>query len=114
MYTMFETSGDLLNLTLAISIGVFTVFLCWLLFVVTQSIRRILTILDQAKRLIDAITDKVNRVEKIFNIVEEKMKSFSSMLPLIMTGVNKVVDILRDRKEKKRSSRSRAQKNDKD
>lgn len=105
---MFETSGDILNLVLAISIALLTVFLCWLLFVITQGIRRILSILDEVKGLINSIHEKVDRAEKLFNTLEEKVKNFSSLLPLIMSGINKVIDVLRNRREKKRSSKKRA------
>ncbi|MFA5030117.1 MAG: hypothetical protein WC495_00830 [Patescibacteria group bacterium] len=103
---MLQTSHDILNLVLAVSIAAFTCFLCWLLFVVTSTIKRTLSILDEISGLVESIRDKVERAEKLFTAVEEKLKSVSSVLPLVITGINKIIDFIKTKNEKKRSRKT--------
>jgi uncharacterized protein YoxC len=51
--------------------------------------------------LVISVKEKVDRVEKLFETVEEKVKGMSAFLPLIMTAVNKVLDFIKSRKEKR-------------
>lgn len=103
---MLDTSGDILNLVLAVSIAAFTAFLCWLLFVVTSTIKRTLKILDDISALVESIKDKVERAEKLFTAVEEKLKSVSSFLPLLLTGINKIIDFVKTKNEQKRTRKN--------
>jgi len=103
---MFETSKDILNLVLAISIAAFTAFLCWLLFVITSTIKRALKIMDEISALVESIKEKVKRAEKLFDAVEEKLKNVSAVLPLVLTGINKLIDLVKTKNEKKRSRKN--------
>lgn len=103
---MLETSHDILNFVLAISIAAFTAFLCWLLFVITSTIKRTLHIMDEIAALVDSIRDKVERAEKLFTAVEDKLKSVSSVLPLVIAGINKIIDFVKTKNEQKRSRKT--------
>lgn len=104
---MMETSGDILNIVLAVAIAVFTGFLCWLLFVVTMSIKRILSVIDEVHKLVIAIKDKVDRAERLFLTVEEKVKNLASLFPIVAAGIAKVVEYIAKRKSSKKQTSSR-------
>ncbi len=44
---MFETSGDILNLVIAISVLLFTVFLVWTIYYVLASLKKVYKIVNE-------------------------------------------------------------------
>lgn len=108
---MVQTSGDVLNIILAVAIAVFTFFVCWLLFSLTSILRRVSSVLQHVEQLISAVQDKVARAETIFTAVEEKLKDLSSFFPLVLTGINSIVSFIKNRKRSSTSQKSRTDKN---
>jgi len=62
--------------------------------------------MDEISGLVESIRDKVERAEKLFTAVEEKLKSVSSVLPLVVMGINKIVDFIKTKNEQKRSRKT--------
>jgi hypothetical protein len=103
---MITTSGDLLNLILALSIAVFTGFLCWFLYTITIILRRISGVITEIQHVVETVKEKIDRFEKLFNTIEEKVKGFSSVMPLVLSGINAILDFIKKRKNssKKKST----------
>ncbi len=99
---MFETSKDLLNWVLAISVGLLTVFLIWGLYYIIMLLKRGYAIIREVSDLITSIKEKLDRLERLFDEIEEKLKHSASYLPLVMKGVTEILEFVK----KKRATRS--------
>jgi uncharacterized protein YoxC len=91
---MFETSGDILNLVIAISVLLFTVFLVWTIYYVLASLKKVYKIVNEldkgvkkALETIDTIKEKVNKstsylyvagevAKKVVNLMKDKVTNF--------------------------------------
>jgi hypothetical protein len=91
---MLETSKDVLNIVLAISVGSFTFFLCWSLFYVAMSLR-------QVYRGFKSMKERFDRIDELIKALKEKIESSTSYLLLIGEGVKKLVEVMRDKRDDK-------------
>ena len=103
---MFETSGDILNLVIAASVLVFTFFVCWLMYYFVM-------IVKHAHDMVQSIREKINRVEKILNLIQEKVEHSASYLPLLAEGVTKIVKYFVEKKNAENTSNESAEKSSK-
>ncbi len=86
---MFETSKDILWITIAGSVGLFTLFACWGIFYLVMIIR--------------AASKSVKRVEKIFESIhdiikttKDKVENSAAYFSVIGEGIKKVVEVAKD------------------
>lgn len=89
---MFETSKDILNIVLAVSVFGISFFICWSLFYFTMIIKNMFSVVKKLKDTIDKVDDAVKSFK-------DKVESTSSYLPLIGEGVKKLVDLMKDKYE---------------
>ena len=94
---MFETSKDILNLVLAISVVGITVFICWLLYYIIASIRKLHDVVNLFQKTLNSANEVVENVKK-------RLKSSSTHLKLIGMLVQKVAEEVRN-KNKSRKKR---------
>lgn len=99
---MFETSKDVLYLVLSVSIGLLTAFLVWGLYYIVMLLRRGYAIVREISDLIIHIKNKLDRLEHLFDTIEEKLKNSASYLPLVMKGVTEIIEFIKN----KRAARS--------
>ena len=81
---MFETSRDLLNVSIAGAIGIFTLFVCWTMYYFIKTLRNISTIST-------GIKDKMQTVDKILHLVQEKLEKGSNHIAMISDSAIKLV-----------------------
>ena len=91
---MFDTSGDLLNVVLAASVITLTVFLVWALYQLGQ-------ILHNANRVATSLRLKLELIDKILNLVKEKLEKGASHLGLIADSAIKLVSYFIERQVEK-------------
>lgn len=91
---MFETSKDVLNIILAISVFGFTAFVCWTIYYLAR-------ILQQLFGLVKDMRDRLQKLDDLIKAVKEKIEHTTSYLLLISEGVKKLVEVIRDKTEKK-------------
>jgi predicted PurR-regulated permease PerM len=117
---MFETSGDILNLVIAISVLLFTVFLVWTIYYVLASLKKVYKIindLDQGVKkileTIDTIKQKVNKSTSYFYIVGEVAKKVVNLMKDKISKNDKDYDEdeVNDFKEKTKKSKKKSKKN---
>lgn len=84
---MLETSADVLKIVLAGSIGLFTLFLCWGLFYFVMTMRNVLSVTRDARKLFD-------KAEEVLDAIKNKIHSSASYLVFIGEAVKKIADIL--------------------
>jgi len=104
---MFESSKDILFVALAACIAVFTFFLCWALYYIVMMLKRAHVVVKEVSDLISSLKEKLNRVEKLFDAIEEKIKHSASYLPLVFKGITEVLEYFKKKKEDKREKRQK-------
>lgn len=92
---MFETSKDLLNIVIAISIFGIAFFLCWGMYYINMSLRQIF-------RGVKEMRDRIHKVDALIDSLKEKIDHSASYLFLIGEGMKKLVDIAKKYTDKKK------------
>jgi hypothetical protein len=83
---MFETSKDLLNIVLAASVLLFTVFVCWAVYYFAQIMRQMFKIIAEMRA-------RINKIDELIKVFREKIEHSTSYLLLIGEGIKKLVEI---------------------
>ena len=95
---MLETSKDLLNIVIALCVLWFTVFLCWMIYYMAMILKRVNEVMEKVTGTLDAIAG-------FFTKAKEKINSVGSTLATAMELGKKVVEIVKEKQEKKRTAR---------
>jgi CHASE3 domain sensor protein len=91
---MFLTSGDILNLTLAICLGLLTIFLCWAIYYLVISVHRFYRIVKKVETI-------VTEAEALVDRVKEKMQGSAAYLFTISEVAKKIFDFVKEKKEER-------------
>lgn len=95
---LINDSRDLLNIIIALSVLLFTVFSCWAIYYLAR-------ILQQMFKVIKETRDRLNKLDELFKALKEKIEHSASYLFLIGEGVKKLVEMMKDRGEKKKGKK---------
>lgn len=91
---MFETSKDVLNIVIAISVLGLAAFTCWAIYYFAR-------ILQQVFKVAREMRDRLHKLDELIKAIKEKIEHSTSYLLLISEGVKKLVEVIKDRTEKK-------------
>jgi len=91
-------SKDLLYIVISVSVLVFTIFSCWAIYYLAR-------ILQQMFKVIKETRDRLNKFDELVKMIKEKIEHSVSYLPLIVEGVKKLVELMKNRAEKKKRSK---------
>lgn len=97
---LIENSGDLLNVVIAGSVLLFTVFVCWMLYYFIVMLRNM-------AKMTASIRDKLETVDKILHLVKDKLEKGSNHMAMISDSAIKLVGFLIDKQSQKKSSSKR-------
>lgn len=98
---MIETSKDLLFLALTICVVFFSFFLCWALYYIVMMLKRAHLAVKEVTDLVTSAKEKLERLGKLLEAVEEKIKHSASYLPLLFKGVTELIEYLKKKKEER-------------
>lgn len=87
---MFETSRDILNLVMSLSIAVLVFFICWALYYFIASAQRIF-------RLIKHVETGVEKAEALLDLIKEKISNSSSYLMILGEILKRGLDFAKSR-----------------
>jgi hypothetical protein len=93
---MFETSKDILNIVIAVSIFGIAFFLCWGMYYLNMSLRQIF-------KAVREMRDRFHKIDELTDAIKEKIDHSASYLFLIGEGVKKLVEVIGRYTEKKES-----------
>lgn len=93
LLSMFETSKDLLNIVIAVSVLLFTVFLVWIMYYLAQMLKQANQTFTDARELMKKIGDTVD-------IIREKIASTIATLSTLSIGIKEIMSFVQKRKEK--------------
>jgi len=91
---MLETSKDVLNIVLAVSLFGISFFIIWALYYFVMVLRQVFKMVEGVKR-------KMDKVDETIDALKNKIENSSSYLLLIGEGVKKLVEIMKNREERK-------------
>ncbi len=97
---MIESSKDILLLTIAFSILLFTLFVCWAIYYMIVMLRN-------ASKMTISIREKLELVDKILKLVKDKLEKGSNHVALISDSVIKLVGFLMEKQKSKGSSKKK-------
>jgi hypothetical protein len=94
-----ETSKDILNIVIAASVGSISFFICWGLFYMVMSGRKLYHMVKEAG-------DIVANLKEATRLIKEKVEFSASYFMLIGEGVKKILEMLKE-KDKKRKKKEK-------
>lgn len=97
---MFTTSGDVLNLVLAVSVAVLTFFLCWAIYYFVASIQKVY-------KLIKRIEAGLSKAEELLELAREKLKNSSAYFMILGEIAKKAMEFVKDKKERRQSAKKK-------
>lgn len=93
---MFSTSGDILNLVLALCIVALTTFLCITLAYLISSLRK-------THRVIKMVEGGVSKAEEVINIARDKIKSGGAYLMIFGELAKRAMDYFTEKQSERKS-----------
>ncbi len=102
---MFSTSGDILNLVLAVCVFLLTSFLCVALYYLISSMKK-------THRVIRMIELMVNKADDVINLTKDKIKNSGTYLMLFGELIKKLMDhvVTKPKKQEKEESDDKEEK----
>ncbi len=97
---MFDSSKDLLYISVAIGVLWFAFFSCWAIFYLAM-------ILKQVFKTIKEMRDRFQKVDTLIDKVQEKIDHSTSYLLLIGEGVKKLVEVAKTFSDKKTTKKKK-------
>ena len=97
---MFSTSGDVLNIVLAICIVALTVFLCVSLYYLISSIKK-------THRIINMVESGVSKADEVISIARQKIKGGGAYLVLLGELAKRAMDYFSEKKESKSNKKTK-------
>ena len=95
---LINDSHDLLNIVIALSVLLFTLFSCWAIYYLARILQQMFKVLKETR-------DRLNKFDELVKMVKEKIEHSASYLPLIFEGIKKLVELMKSRAEKKKKSK---------
>jgi hypothetical protein len=90
---MIESTIDLMYIALTVSILVFTIFLCWMMYYAVQ-------ILRQGNEVISDIRQKLAEFEEALANIKDKVMTSAASISLVTSQLGTVIDLVKGRKKK--------------
>ncbi len=87
----FETSKDVLNVSLAVSVFGLAVLVGWILVYFIVIIRRLV-------RLLAGIEERMRKLDDFLSIVREKLEHSTSYLSILATAVKELISYVAERR----------------
>ncbi|MBI2426391.1 MAG: hypothetical protein HYV34_00960 [Candidatus Kerfeldbacteria bacterium] len=97
---MFDTSKDLLNVVIAFSVLLFTVFLVWIMYYIVQ-------ILKQANTTLAELHSTMHKMGETLDLIRDKATSMVATISTMGAGMKEVLSFI----ERRRASSKRKEEN---
>ncbi|MBI5466140.1 MAG: hypothetical protein HY974_02545 [Candidatus Kerfeldbacteria bacterium] len=97
---IFQTSADVLNLSLAISVLGLAFLLSWILVYFIMIVRRLVNVLR-------GIEQSLAKLESFFSAAKDKIENSASYLSVVALGIKELMRYLIERREEKTGGKKR-------
>lgn len=92
---LINDSKDLLYIVISISVLMFTIFSCWAFYYLARILRQLFWVIKETR-------ERLNKFDELIKIITEKIEHSAAYLSLIGQGVKKLVELMKNRSEKKK------------
>jgi predicted PurR-regulated permease PerM len=92
---LIENSKDLLNVVIAFCVLWLTIFIAWFIYYLAMIARQFYTISKE-------MGERMKKIDEAIKNFKEKMEHSAMYLSLIGDGVKKIIEMVRERKGKKK------------
>ena len=96
---MIDTTKDIFWLIAAISLGVFTFFICWTMYYLIMMLR-------DMHKVIGSIKQKIDLVDKVLQMIKEKLEKTSSHFTLMADTIMKVAGFFLERQPQRKKKKT--------
>lgn len=98
---MISTAQDILYITVAISIGLFTVFLVWIMYYIAQISR-------QSNEMITDFRNKMEELDASVRVIKDKVQDSVDSLSAVSSQITTMLDLVKNFTGKGKKSRRRS------
>ena len=91
---MISESIDILWLTIAACIALFTLFSCWGIFYIGQIIRR-------SSKMFKGVEQMIDNINEVIKTTKEKIEHSAAYISVLAEGIKKIMDITQKGKKEK-------------
>ena len=88
---MFETSRDILNLVIALSVFLVSVAIAWFIFEIAVIVRRM-------RKLTDAVGERLEKIDDAIHSIKEKLGSTAASLGFLAEGARQLIKYVVEKK----------------
>jgi hypothetical protein len=97
---MIETSTDVLLLTIAGSVALFTIFVCWGIFYVVVMLKNV-------SKMTISIREKLEIIDRILKLVKDKLEKGGNHMAMVTDSVIKLIGLVMEKQTKSATSKKR-------
>lgn len=97
---MLNTTQDIFWLIAGISLGFFTIFICWAIYYFIMMFR-------DAHKIVSSIKQKIELVDNVLKLIKEKLEHTSTHLTAISDNIFKIVNYFIDRQSNKKTNKKK-------
>jgi len=95
---MFQTSLDILWLTIAACVALLTLFSCWGIFYIVQIIRR-------SSKMFKGVEQMIENVNEVIKTTKEKIEHSAAYISVLGEGLKKVMEIIKENSGEKKKAK---------
>ena len=100
---LVNNSQDLLYIAIALSVLGLTFFICWAIYYLIMIFR-------QSSQVVKEMRDRLHKIDGVIDTLKDKIEHSASYLLLIGEGIKKLVEIIKERGEKKAKTNRKSKK----
>lgn len=100
---MFESSQDILNISISLSVIAVAIFLCIALFYLILNLKRINKFSSQLKKSIE-------KIENVGNLIQDKIKQSGAYFLIFKTLSERIIEYFSNKREKRREAQQKESK----
>lgn len=107
---MINSSRDILNYALTLSVVVLTFFFAWILLYLVRTFR-------DMQRVVHDIIRAIEKLNEVLDYTREKISSAAALIPIVVKGTQKIIEIVgnvRNRQASKKAQREKPQSKNKE
>lgn len=102
---MFESSRDILNLVIALSVFLVSFAIAWFIFEVAVIVRRM-------RKLTDSVQERLEKIDDAIHSIKDKLGSTAASLGFLAEGAKQLIKYVIEKKMERGRSRRKGRRTD--
>ncbi len=105
-YTLPMTTGDILNIVLAVVLLGVGTGIVWLLYYLVQIVKDIHTAIAEFRQMIQGVHQRLTHFGEMLDAIQSKVSSSASAVSSVVRAITEIVSFAREKKAKRAAKRS--------